>query len=141
MDSELIPIYVENFKSYMNKSITQVIKKYDISMIQFKPIVLLNHYQEDGLSLRDLTEKIGIDKANVTRVINSLLDEEIVYKSDDKLRGYKLKLTEKGLEIANEMLKERDKTTQIIFKGFEDNEKEQFFKLLKKMCESLKEEL
>ncbi len=137
MDFELLPIYFENFKKYMDKSISNVIKQYGITFIQFRPIVLLNRHKEDGLSLQELTEKIGIDKANVTRVINDLLEKDIVYKSDLKQRGYKIKLTKKGLEIANKIINEKEKMHEKLFMCFSEEEKEQFFSLLIKMYESI----
>ena len=137
MDFELLPIYFENFKKYMDKSISNVIKQYGITFIQFRPIVLLNRHKEDGLSLQELTEKIGIDKANVTRVINDLLEKDIVYKSDLKQRGYKIKLTKKGLEIANKIINEKEKMHEKLFICFSEEEKEQFFSLLIKMYESI----
>lgn len=137
MDFELLPIYFENFKKYMDKSISNVIKQYGITFVQFRPIVLLNRHKEDGLSLQELTEKIGIDKANVTRVINDLLEKDIVYKSDLKQRGYKIKLTKKGLEIANKIINEKEKMHEKLFICFSEEEKEQFFSLLIKMYESI----
>ena len=137
MDFELLPIYFENFKKYMDKSISNVIKQYGITFIQFRPIVLLSRHKEDGLSLQELTEKIGIDKANVTRVINDLLEKEIVYKSDLKQRGYKIKLTKKGLEIVTKLMKEKEQMREKLFSCFNKTEREQFLKLLIKMYKSI----
>ncbi len=137
MDFELLPIYFENFKKYMDKSISNVIKQYGITFIQFRPIVLLNCHKEDGLSLQELTEKIGIDKANVTRVINDLLEKEIVYKSDLKQRGYKIKLTKKGLEIVTKLMNEKEQMREKLFSCFNKTEREQFLKLLIKMYKSI----
>ena len=137
MDFELLPIYFENFKKYMDKSISNVIKQYGITFIQFRPIVLLNCHKEDGLSLQELTEKIGIDKANVTRVINDLLENEIVYKSDLKQRGYKIKLTKKGLEIVTKLMNEKEQMREKLFSCFNKTEREQFLKLLIKMYKSI----
>lgn len=140
MDFELLPIYFENLKKYMDKSINQLIKQYGITIIQFKPIVLLEHNQEEGLSLQELTEKIGIDKANVTRVINDLLNKNIVYKSDLKQRGYKIKLTEKGLEVATKIKQEKEKMDKKLLSCFNEKEKQQFFSLIIKMCKSISKE-
>lgn len=137
MDFELLPIYFENFKKYMDKSISNVIKQYGITFIQFRPIVLLSRHKEDGLSLQELTETIGIDKANVTRVINGLLEKEIVYKSDLKQRGYKIKLTKKGLEIVTKLMKEKEQMREKLFSCFNKTEREQFLKLLIKMYKSI----
>lgn len=140
MDFELLPIYFENLKKYMDKSINQLIKQYGITIIQFKPIVLLEHNQEEGLSLQELTEKIGIDKANVTRVINDLLNKNIVYKSDLKQRGYKIKLTEKGLKVATKIKQEKEKMDKKLLSCFNEKEKQQFFSLIIKMCKSISKE-
>lgn len=140
MDFELLPIYFENLKKNMDKSIDKVIKQYGITIIQFKPIVLLAHNQEEGLSLQELTEKIGIDKANVTRVINDLLNKNIVYKSDLKQRGYKIKLTEKGLEIMLKIKQGKEKFDKKLLSCFNEKEKEQFFSLIIKMCENISKE-
>lgn len=140
MDFELLPIYFENLKKYMDKSINQLIKQYGITIIQFKPIVLLEHNQEEGLSLQELTEKIGIDKANVTRVINDLLNKNIVYKSDLKQRGYKIKLTEKGLKVATKIKQEKEKMDEKLLSCFNEKEKQQFFSLIIKMCKSISKE-
>lgn len=137
MDFELLPIYFENFKKYMDKSISNVIKQYGITFIQFRPIILLSRHKEDGLSLQELTEKIGIDKANVTRVINDLLEKEIVYKSDLKQRGYKIKLTKKGLEIVTKLMNEKEQMREKLFSCFNKTEREQFLKLLIKMYKSI----
>lgn len=140
MDFELLPIYFENLKKYMDKSINKVIKQYGITIIQFKPIVLLAHNQEEGLSLQELTEKIGIDKANVTRVINDLLNKNIVYKSDLKQRGYKIKLTEKGLEVATKIKQGKEKIDEKLLSCFNEKEKQQFFSLIIKMCKNVSKE-
>ena len=135
-DFELMPIYFHNFKKYIDKTINKSLKQYDLNCMHFKPIILLNKY--DSLSLNELTEKIGIDKANTTRVIQDLLDKNIVYKSDEKTRGYKIKLTKLGSDIADYMSKEHDKLHDKIFMGFTLEEQDQLFNLIYKYFENIK---
>lgn len=135
-DFELIPIYFHNIKKKVDKSLNRDLKKYGINCIHFRPIVLLARNKE-GLSLYQLTKIIGIDKANVTRVINDLVKKNIVYKTDDKQRGYKIKLTEQGSELADHMYEHRKKLNQKIFQHFSEEEKKQLFLLIKKYFENM----
>lgn len=135
-DFELLPIYFHNFKKYIDQLINKDLKKYGLNCMHFRPIILLNKYE--SLSLNELTNKIGIDKANTSRVIQDLLDKKIVYKTDDKVRGYKIKLTNLGKEISDSINKDHNKLHDKIFMGFTDEEKEQLFNLMIKYVENIK---
>lgn len=132
IDFELLPIYFNNFKKYIDKIINEDLKEYDINTMHFRPIVLLYKFKE-GLSLNELTLKIGIDKANVTRVINDLIKKEIVFKSEEKQRGYKIKLTDKGIIIAQNIFEHKKKTSERVFMGFTNEEKKEFTYLMFKL--------
>jgi len=129
MDFELLPVYFHNFKKNLDKSINKDLEKFKINFMHFRPIILLYKNQE-GLLLNELTDKIGVDKANVTRVINDLLKKEIVYKNEDKKRGYKIFLTEQGIIVAEYIIQKRKELDEKTFSNFTKLEKEQFTKLL-----------
>lgn len=135
-DFELLPIYFHNFKKYIDKTINKSLKQYDLNCIHFRPIILLNKY--DSLSLNELTNKIGVDKANTTRVIQDLLDKKIVYKTDDKLRGYKIELTQLGKIVAQNITSSHDKLHEKIFMEFTKEEQDQLFNLIIKYMENMK---
>lgn len=135
-DFELLPIYFHNFKKYIDKTINNSLKEYGLNCIHFRPIILLSKC--GSLSLNELTNKIGIDKANTTRVIQDLLDKRIVYKTDDKVRGYKLKLTALGDEVAIHISENHDQIHEKIFMGFTEEEQEQLFNLMIKYFDNIK---
>lgn len=135
-DFELLPIYFHNFKKYIDKTINESLKEYDLNCMHFKPIILLSKL--GSLSLNELTNKLGIDKANTTRVIQDLLDKKIVYKTDDKVRGYKIKLTDIGNDIALHVSKHHDELHKKIFMGFTEEEQNQLFNLMIKYFNNIK---
>lgn len=132
IEFELLPIYFHNFQKYIDKIIKEDLKKYEITTMHFRPIILL-YKSTYGLSLNELTSKIGVDKANITRVINDLIKKEIVYKSEQVKRGYKIKLTEKGIEISKHICEHKKKTAEKIFMGLTEQEKKELTNLMFKL--------
>ena len=63
--------------------------------------IILNIGKEEGLSQKQLCERIGIDEALITRLVHKLEDEKIIMKkrNTDDLRAYQLYLTDLGKEI------------------------------------------
>ena len=64
------------------------------------------------LTLSEITDLLGVDKAYTTRIVNSLLQKGLVDKTDS-IRKYSVLLTEQGREIlkliANDVKKNREK--------------------------------
>ena len=63
--------------------------------------IILNIGKEEGLSQKQLCERIGIDEALITRLVHKLEDEKIIVKkrNTDDLRAYQLYLSDLGKEI------------------------------------------
>ena len=89
------------------------------------------------LSMADLTDLSGVDKANTTRVVKDLLDKQIVEKQGGE-RKFKLNLTQKGKTIATEFKKRIEKFMQKVFSNFTVDEKNTLCKLLDKLFNSIK---
>nr|WP_294490069.1 MarR family transcriptional regulator [uncultured Anaerosporobacter sp.] len=78
--------------------------KYDIGYGQIQFLVKL--YLEDGLKHDELTKIVHVDKATTTRAIGKLSDNgyvDVRQDSEDK-RIYRVYLTEKAMEIREEVL-------------------------------------
>ena len=101
------------FKEYydinFNKTLTDVIKKLSKKEDEMLAPFNLTHshakyieniHRFNSVTLTDLTELSGTDKANTTRVVKELLKQGIVEKSGGE-RKFNLTLTQKGNEIAN----------------------------------------
>ena len=60
--------------------------------------IIINIGKEEGLSQKQLCDRIEIDEALVTRIVKTLISQEIIYKkrNTNDLRAYQLYLTDLG---------------------------------------------
>ncbi|WP_061017635.1 MarR family winged helix-turn-helix transcriptional regulator [Vibrio splendidus] len=87
----------------------------------------------------DIAHYLNRDKAQVTRLVNALINQELVKKSpnpEDK-RSQLLILTDKGQEVMSKVSDiDRDMLKRMT-KGMAEDELEQFRKIAKKMAQNL----
>lgn len=103
-ETEGIGRYIGHFHRLGATYLTKEYEKYGIGVGQYQFLILL--YLKDGISHDELTEKASIDKANTTRAIKKLESEGYVklVPNDSDKRKYKIYLTEKALELKDELL-------------------------------------
>ena len=92
------------------------------------------------MTMADLTECIGVDKANTTRAIKDLLEQKIVEKQGG-IRKFQLILTKKGIEIAEKFVCSFENFFKRVLKDFSEAEKTTLISLLQKMFVGLQREL
>ncbi len=93
---------------YLRTSIRRINQIFDEEFIPFGlnasqlPYMMLLKDSVDGISMSELTRLIMVDKALTTRVIKELEEKSYIYRDKVKIssRNYKIKLTDKGLEVA-----------------------------------------
>lgn len=104
-ETEGIGRYIGHFHRLGASYLTKEYEKYGIGVGQYQFLILL--YLKDGISHDELTEKSGVDKANTTRAIKKLESEGYVRLelNDSDKRKYKIYLTEKALNLKNDLLK------------------------------------
>ena len=114
----------------LNKTITDVIKKLSKKEDEMLSPYKLTHsharylenvYRFKSVTMSDLTELSGTDKANTTRVVKDLLSQNIVEKSGGE-RKFNLNLTEKGKQIAEHFKKTKEAFMKKVFKDFSSEE-------------------
>ena len=133
------------FKEYydinFNKTITEVIKKLSKKEDEIlKPFSLThshakyieNIHRFKVVTMMDLTELSGTDKANTTRVVKDLLNLGIVQKSGGE-RKFNLTLTEKGEQIAEIFSNKKRDFLKVVLKDFTKEEIQMFKVLLEKL--------
>jgi len=83
-------------KAQMNK----LLRPYGISSLYF-PFILQLYFNE-SMTLKELNEALGVDKAHTTRAIKDLKKKGYVYddRKTPKALKYKLYLTNEGTELA-----------------------------------------
>lgn len=116
----------------------EILFPFSLSSLHAKYIKLLHKFKI--MTMSDLTDCIGVDKANTTRAVKDLLDQRIVEKRGG-IRKFQLMLTKKGLEIAEKFVKAFENFYQRVFKDFSETEKNTLTELCKKMFIGFQREL
>ena len=95
-------------------------------------------WQQDGLTLKELTHSLHLDKANTTRTIARLTKLGYVRKKKDENdgRAFRIYLTEKGRKLIPQMKKVMMHWTNIMTDGLSDEEKREAIRLLQKMADN-----
>lgn len=85
----------------------KVLKRFDISSAQFDLLQLLYFKGEKKLS--DISKRLGVTKSTTTGLIKRLLNQELIEKkqSDEDKRVFNVKISKKGSEIIEEVIKRR----------------------------------
>ncbi len=78
---------------------------YGVTLSQSYTIDIL--YQHDQLTMKELSQKLGLAISTLTRIVNVLVRDEIVYRaqSDQDRRKVLIGLTEKGKKLAEKIQK------------------------------------
>jgi len=112
-------------------------KKFNIQKGQY--IFLTRICENPGINLIQLTSILKVDKTTTTKATQKLIKEDYITKkiyTDDK-RISMLYPTEKALEIYNVIITEENRSIDICFKDFSENEKILAYQLVKKMQENI----
>lgn len=112
--------------------------EYDLKGTNVLCLCVICRSEEKGLSATELSRECEIDKAQVSRCMKELIDKGLVYRNDQEGRRYKQKyiLTEKGIEVAKDMIRTADRVQAVLRKGISADELERFYKTLQTVCEN-----
>ncbi len=102
--SEYFPIWFDKIKKMAQRRQQETLKPYGLSSIHAMYLVVLMHHSE-GMTFKELCEKLCVDKANTSRAINVLEEKGYVFRdyTSPGVLKYKLILSEEGKKIAQEV--------------------------------------
>lgn len=88
--------------------------------------------REDGISQKELAEKVNINPSSLSELIVKLEEKEhIVRKKDEKdKRIYNIYITDKGRELASFIVKAREDTSREIFQVLNENDQKELLRIL-----------
>ncbi|WP_286947084.1 MarR family winged helix-turn-helix transcriptional regulator [Acetobacterium sp. UBA5834] len=125
MEIENMHFIMLNNKIFRNNQIQldKVMKKYGLSSGSIPYLFILE--KNEGVSLHQLSRKIGNDKAMTTRTIKRLIELEYVYKvgKDGDCRAYQLYLTEKARAVLPKMHRDIQEIVDLISADLTPEEK------------------
>jgi len=87
---------------------------------------------EKALMASELAESLNVSRANITNLINALLEKKLVkqYEDQDDRRKKRLALTKEGVSLILKTQPSRFAVIEYLIEGFTNDEKETFLRLL-----------
>jgi DNA-binding MarR family transcriptional regulator len=98
-------------------------------------------WETDGISQRELTERVGAMQPNTVSALRTMLkaDWVTVARGETDRRGTLVRLTPKGRELMRRMLPEmRTAMRPLLLNGFSEREEAELRRLLNKVCDNVR---
>jgi len=113
----LLPILLNKFRKRIDATCRDLLTNYNLSKLHLLYLMALYEYS-DGLSLKELTELLGFDKANTTRAVSQLIQKGYADKQTqgDLEHKFKVVLSENGKLAAGEIWEHNQKQNLDILK-------------------------
>ncbi|GAA0736328.1 MarR family winged helix-turn-helix transcriptional regulator [Clostridium oceanicum] len=133
--------YISVIYKNQNYYIGKYIEKYNLNRTEYKYLIQI--YENEGICQDDIVNILKVDKYEVAKGVKSLIKKGYVYKEKDEIdkRKNRLYITELGNEIKSGVIEILKKTSEILTKGFKEEEKNLAFEFLLKMAENMGDEV
>lgn len=129
-------ITMSNLKKRMFKNMTMILKPHDLSGMHAMYLLRLWH-EEQGLTLMEMTRQLRMHRANTTRVVRDLVQKgyAVCDKTQEGQRKYKVRLTELGSKVAEELHVGMEAVRDETKKKLTDEEWKTLLSLLNKLAD------
>lgn len=121
----------------MRKKMDEFLKKYGLT--HFHALYVLELFKFGTLTMGELTDNIGVDKANTSRVVKDLIEKGYAEKIGEADRKFSLKLTRTGKKMAQDFKTRIDNLMEGALAGFSERDKGDLRRTMKKLIAGLKE--
>jgi len=138
---------LEDTLSYLLRTVAMKYRHYAHNVLDkdrrgvSKDLVIYHLAQQKGLYQKDLVGKLNITPASVSSIVSQMESEGLLVRVQDEKDGRKfsLSLTEKGQSLVSHVIDSWLKIQEEITKGFTEDEKATFLRLLKQVEQNLDE--
>lgn len=126
-------------KNYIEKRVSQTSESMGLKRTHGQ--FLKTIYDNEGLSLKELSNEMYVDKSLTTRVIKSLIDNGFVNNMNNESREYRLYLTDKGNDAVSKIEKIVNDAWDELLSELTDDEMEMLTRIHMKINEKLKSDI
>ncbi len=135
-DMSLLPMLFQALHKKMMEQHQKLMEAHQLSKIHIPYIMMLSKIKE-GLTQKELSDKTMLDKAHTSRAIRELIEKGIIEKDSDISYKYKLKLTNKGLELSELFKNQADQIHKKVFSSLDDDEIKDLRRLIQKLYQAI----
>ena len=127
-----IGYWLNRLRMQVHQGFEARLKTYDITVAQW--CILCALYNEEAISITELSKFIEVDKASISRVVDRLLAKKLVthHQGMDRRSGH-IKLTLKGHEVVPRLMEAAQENEQQFFGCLTGEESEQLQHLFQKL--------
>lgn len=129
--------------SIVDKEISDLLAKYDLSPAKFNILMMVKHVgKENGIQQNELSKLLLVTTSNITRMIDKLEKSKYVDRIPRKgdRRVNLLKITKKGSDLLDRIWPEYETVvSNFVGKGLNNTEKYQINQLLEKVIEGARQ--
>lgn len=113
------------------------LEPFDITLEQWG--ILNTLWSKDGITLKDLSEKVNKDHTNISRIIDKLEKKELLKRSlhPEDRRALLLYVTEKGKRLQREIVPVAERVMKQELQGISVEEQELLRRLLRRMSHNV----
>lgn len=118
--------------NFVHHSFAARLAEYDISVAQW--VVLRTLYDQQGLTLNQAAESIGVDKSTLSRMIERLVQKGLVNRGEgENRRSVRLALSIEGEKLIPEFARLADENDAMFFHSLSVEQKEEFLSTIKQL--------
>ena len=111
--------------NFVSHSFASKLEVQGVSVAQW--VVLRTLYDKKALSLNEAAEAVGVDKSSLSRMIDRLVQKELVMRQDGiNRRTLKLMLTPTGRKLVPQLAKLADANDKAFFQSLPVKKRQQF---------------
>lgn len=98
--------------------------------------LLVEVSRNDGASQKELAEKLDVRPSSMTEMLSKLENNGFIFRKQDEKdqRVSHIHLTDEGKKIVEDIEKSKDEFEEKFFSALTEEEKEQLFVLIEKLC-------
>jgi DNA-binding MarR family transcriptional regulator len=118
--------------NFVSHSFSERLAVQDVSVAQW--VVLRTLFDSDGLTLNQAAARIGVDKSTLSRMIERLLQKNLVNRTEGRdRRSVGLSLTPAGKKLVRELAKLADENDHAFFHTLSARQREEFLATIKQL--------
>lgn len=136
--TEFVPYLLNQAMSRLDLSLREALKPFDISIHQWRVLFMI-HFQGPR-SIGDISAGTVMGQSTITRVADQLEKADLARRSplEANQRVVLLSLTDKGLELIEQVIPHAFGVHEGAIEGFDPAEQKQLFQMLQKLAANLR---
>ncbi len=130
-----IGYWLRCLSNFVSHSFADKLAAHDISVAQW--VVLRTLYDSQHITLNDAAALIGVDKSSLSRMVQRLVERELVIRSEgNDRRSLSLSLTATSKELVPKLAALADKNDDAFFHSLSEKERVQFLGMIKQLLKA-----